>query len=189
MHFYHCLTVDPLVSLLLGFTFVPRSVSTSTLVLSTPTLYLTSPPTFNMAHTGHPSDLSDDCGSDGEYQPGWDAESDTDLDDPSTENLDSEELQPKSSQAQAQVVENQIHQFEEEGSYVSALGDDEPLFDGNRKPVEHYKRRLQDLNEEAYDHKEYAPGTEMTIRKTQERWAEWVSLPLPDILLALTQPF
>lgn len=47
---------------------------------------------------------------------------------------------------------------------------DRPLFDGNLNPPEHYQKGIQTLNDDDFQRKEYAKGTERLIKNAENQW-------------------
>lgn len=50
------------------------------------------------------------------------------------------------------------------------LDADEPLYDGNTRPVSEWRRRLVDLDEDVFDRKDYSKGTESLVRMCETEW-------------------
>lgn len=81
---------------------------------------------------------------------------------------------------EAQEIEDQIREFAHNASKLTLddYDDEDSLFDGNTFPVEHYRRGLREMDESAYDRKEYAEKTEEAIARTHARWSQYVSMSL-----------
>lgn len=126
----------------------------------------------------HPaSDLARDSGSDFEYiEAVTEVESDaTDEYGPDDASEAGKELESdrraEPDDAQVNDVMKQTHLFELNPPDIS-LHDADMLFDGNLHPPEHYQRGVEELDESAYDRKEYSAGTESLINMADERWRE-----------------
>lgn len=69
------------------------------------------------------------------------------------------------------AVEQQVHtsMFE---AIPPEFNDEEPLFDGNIRPAEYYRRAVRELDPSVFNRKEYAPGTKALIRLADDKWRE-----------------